>query len=100
MRNVIKAECLSKRLSDNHVKLLRACLDLPFKDERGTFAGKWLKDHCERQGIRFHQGWLTTLSNEGLLAKDDLTRGGTRRYYRIADEILAREILEAIGTTP
>ena|SRR5579872_2393465 len=98
MKNAFRAQQLSERLSDKHVNLLRACLDLPVKDERGTFAGEWLKEHCERRGIPFHQGWLTTLSNAGLLAKDDLTRGGKRRYYRVADEVMAREVISSTRT--
>ena len=97
MNSVNQAEDLAQRLNDEHLLLLQACLDLPIKDDRGTFAGEWLKDYCERKGIPFHQGWLTKLSNEGLLTKDDLTRGGKRRYYRIADEDLAQEVLSQIA---
>jgi hypothetical protein len=48
-------------------------------------------------GLAIHQRWLTKLANEGLLAKDDLTRGGSRRYYRIANVDLARRVLLLAG---
>lgn len=47
---------------------------------------------------RLSQGWPTTLSNAALLAKDDLTRGGRRRYYRVADEALPREVISSTRT--
>ena len=72
-------------LNENHLSVLRVCLDFPHKDKAGTFAGEWIKDECERRGLPFHQRWLTLLANHGFLEKDDLVRGGRRRYYRVAN---------------
>jgi hypothetical protein len=88
-----QAETVAPRLDDTHLSLLRVCLDYPHKDNKGSFAGEWIKNECERRGVPFHQAWLTKLVNEGLLVKDDLTRGGKRRYYRITDAELARRVL-------
>jgi hypothetical protein len=80
------------QLEGVHLRLLRVCQDYP-KDGLGTFCGEWIKNYCEQQGIPFHQGWLRKLANLGLLERHDQSRGGNRRYYRISDTALVREIL-------
>ena len=80
------------QLEDVHLRLLRVCLDYP-KDGHGTFCGEWIRHRCGQQGIPFHQGWLRKLANLGLLERHDLSRGGSRRYYRIKDATLVQEVL-------
>jgi hypothetical protein len=63
------------------------------KDGYDTFCGEWIKNQCDQQGIAFHQGWLRKLANLGLLERLDSSRGGSRRYYRIKDTSLVREVL-------
>jgi len=90
-------ETVAARLDETHLSLLRVCMEFAHKDNIGSFAGEWIKNECERQGVASHQAWLSKLVNEGLLAKNDLTRGGKRRYYRIADTELARRVLSLTG---
>ena len=45
---------------------------------------KWVRGRYRSRFSRdFHQSQLAALSRLGLLAKDDTSRGGHRRYYRI-----------------
>lgn len=80
------------QLEDVHLRLLRVCLEYP-KDGYATFCGEWIRSRCEQEGVPFHQGWLRKLANLGLLERLDSSRGGSRRYYRIRDAALVREIL-------
>jgi hypothetical protein len=80
------------QLEDAQLRLLRVCLEFP-KDGYDTFCGEWIRNQCERQGIAFHQGWLRRLANLDLLERLDSSRGGSRRYYRIKDAALIREVL-------
>lgn len=93
MLHQTRPETVAARLDETHLALLHVCMEFPHKDKIGSFAGEWIKNECERRNVPFHQAWLTKLVNKGLLAKDDLTRGGKRRYYRIADDELARQVL-------
>jgi hypothetical protein len=44
-------------------------------------------------GGTFHQSRLQQLARLGLLAKDDTSRGGGRRYYRIDEPARVAELL-------
>ena len=50
----------------------------------------------QRFGRDFHQSQLGMLAKGGLLRHDDLVRGGTRRYYRIADLPLAERVVGSL----
>jgi hypothetical protein len=52
---------------------------------------------CQQQRVPFHQGWLTKLANVGLFAKYDSSRRGHRRYYRLKDADLVRDVLGLAG---
>lgn len=67
------------------VPVLKKCMNLPFLDSLGWFAGKWIQN-----GNRH----LRHMADAGLLEKGNLTRGGRRRYYRIKDSALLQKILE------
>jgi hypothetical protein len=79
-----------------HLRLLEVCYGYP-KEESGTFCGEWITNACKQQAVPFHQGWLTKLANVGLLVKDDSSRRGHRRYYRIGNAELVREVLGLAG---
>ena len=90
------AEPIAAKLTPAHLRLLEVCYGYP-KGESGTFCGEWIMHACERQGVPFHQGWLTKLANVGLLEKDDSSRRGHRRYYRLKDTELVRDVLALAG---
>ncbi len=90
------AESIAAKLTPAHLRLLEVCHGYP-KAEDGTFCGEWIMHACEQQGVPFHQGWLTKLANVGLLAKDDSSRRGHRRYYRLKDAELVRDVLGLAG---
>jgi len=46
-------------------------------------------------GGSFHQARLVELERLGFLAKDDTSRGGDRRYYRLTDPVRLVEILKS-----
>jgi hypothetical protein len=48
----------------------------------------------DRFGGTFHQSRLQHLARLGLLTKDDTSRGGNRRYYRINDPAQLAEFLK------
>lgn len=89
-------ESIAAKLTPAHLRLLEVCYGYP-KGESGTFCGEWIMIACGQHGVSFHQAWLTKLANVGLLAKDDSTRGGRRRYYRVKDAELVREVLDLTG---
>ena len=39
----------------------------------------------ERFGTKFHQSKLRRLANIGFLQQEEISRGGSRRYYKIVD---------------
>lgn len=90
------AESLAGRLTQAHLRLLEVCSRYP-RGEDGTFCGEWIMDACARQGVPFHQGWLTKLANVGLLVKVDSSRRGHRRYYRVKDAELVMDVLALAG---
>jgi hypothetical protein len=47
-----------------------------------------------RFGTAFHQARLQRLARLGLLTKDESSRGGNRRYYRINDPAQLTEFLK------
>ena len=67
------------------------------KAEDATLCGEWIMHACEQQGVPFHQGLLTKLANVGLLTKDDPSRRGHRRYYRLKDVELVKDVLGLAG---
>jgi hypothetical protein len=83
-------------LTDDHLRLLEVCLNYP-KGESSSFCGEWIMHACEQQGVPFHQAWLRKLANVGLLAKEDTSRGGHRRYYHLGDVALVRQVLHRAG---
>jgi hypothetical protein len=85
-----------ERLTADHLRLLEVCLHYP-KGETGSFCGEWIMQACQQQGVLFHQAWLTKLANVGLLVKEDTSRGGHRRYYHLADVVLAQQVLDRAG---
>jgi hypothetical protein len=87
------AESIIRKLTPAHLQLLEVCFNYP-KGESGGFCGEWIMHACERQGVPFHQGWLTKLANVGLLMKDDSSRAGRRRYYHIESAELVRDVLD------
>jgi hypothetical protein len=90
------AESIAAKLTSAHLRLLEVCYGYP-KGESGIFCGEWIMSACEQQGVPFHQGWLTKLANVGLLVKDDSSRRGHRRYYRLKDAELVRDVLALAG---
>jgi hypothetical protein len=90
------AESIAAKLTPAHLRLLEVCYGYP-KGESGTFCGEWIMSACQQQGVAFHQGWLTKLANLGLLVKDDSSRRGHRRYYRIEDAGLVSDVLALAG---
>jgi hypothetical protein len=92
MKSNTRVDHILGQLEHDHLRLLRVCRDYP-KDGNGTFCGRWIKSHCEHEGVPFHQGWLRKLANLDLLEREDSSRGGNRRYYRIKDAALIQEVL-------
>jgi hypothetical protein len=86
------AESILKKLTPAPLQVLEVCHEYPRSGD-GAFCGEWNMHSCEQKGIPFHQGWLTKLANVGLLVKDDASRRGHRRYYRVKDAELARDVL-------
>jgi hypothetical protein len=82
-----------EKLNADHLRLLEVCMNYP-KGESGSFCGEWIMHACQRQGVPFHQAWLTKLTNVGLLVKEDTSRAGHRRYYHLADVGLVRRVLD------
>jgi hypothetical protein len=83
---------ISNRLSPAHLQVLGVCIEYP-KSGDGAFCGEWIMHACEKQGVPFHQAWLTKLANVGLLEKEDTSRGGHRRYYKLKNVELAQAVL-------
>lgn len=90
------AESIAAKLNPAHLRLLEVCYGYP-RGEGGIFCGEWIMSACDQQGVPFHQGWLTKLANVGLLVKDDSSRCGHRRYYRLNDAELVRDVLNLAG---
>src|SRR5690242_7151825 len=80
-------------LTADHLRLLEVCFQYP-KGESGSFCGEWIMHACQKQHIPFHQAWLTKLANVGLLVKEDTSRGGRRRYYRLGEVGLVQQVLD------
>jgi len=80
-------------------RVLWACLSYwstepnPF-DERAVCYSWVARCYEGRFGGTFHQSGLQRLARLGLLAKDDTSRGGNRRYYRISNPKRVGELLE------
>ena len=80
-------------LHRRHLMLLDVCCER-YPDT--SFCGRRMLRHCLDRGIPFHQKWLSKLVTVGLLQKEESTRGGKRRYYRIKDLALARRVADSI----
>jgi hypothetical protein len=94
------AESIGKKLTPAHLQVLDVCLEFA-KTGNGAFCGEWIMHTCQQKGIPFHQGWLTKMVNVSLLLKEDSSRRGHRRYYRIKDAELVRNVLGlAVPTSP
>jgi hypothetical protein len=52
-----------------------------------------IEPYSERFGAKFHPSRLRHLTNLGFLKEDDTSRGGRRRYYRIANPDRVDELL-------
>ena len=80
-------------------RILWACLTYwnteqnPF-DERAVCYSWVARCYKNRFGRTFHQSKLQHLALLGLLTKDDTSRGGNRRYYRIHDQAQLGEFLK------
>lgn len=66
---------------------------VPF-DERAICYSWAARCYKNRFGRTFHQSRLQDLARLGLLAKDDASRGGNRRYYRIDNPAKLGEFLK------
>ena len=53
--------------------------------ERIIYYSWVVRPYEERFGTEFHQSKLRRLASLGFLQQDDTSRGGNRRYYKIAD---------------
>jgi hypothetical protein len=71
-------------ISQDDLKLRQVCHECT-KDENGTFAGSWVQTRCLELGVPFSQAGLGKLVRESHLVKEDSSRGGKRRYYRLAE---------------
>ena len=63
-------------------------------DERIVCYSWVARCYSKRFGQTFHQSRLQHLARLGLLIRDDTSRGGNRRYYRINDPIQLAEFLK------
>ena len=80
-------------------RVLWACLTYwstepnPF-DERAVCYSWVARCYKDRFGGTFHQSRLQHLARLGLLTKDETSRGGNRRYYRISNPERLGELLK------
>lgn len=65
--------------------------------EREIFYGWIRRRYEERFGTGFHQSKLRQLASLGYLERRDTARGGSRRYYRLANPAQTREFLTRWG---
>jgi hypothetical protein len=63
-------------------------------NERAVCYSWVVRCYQDRFGGTFHQSRLQHLARLGLLTKDDTSRGGNRRYYRINDPTRLAEFLK------
>jgi hypothetical protein len=81
-------------------RILWACLAYwntePNPIDKRAVCYSWVAQcYEERFGGSFHQSKLQRLARMGYLAKDDTSRGGNRRYYRINDPAQLAEFLKS-----
>ncbi len=86
-------------LNSDLQKVLWACHDywkresLPMAERAICFA--WVvKPHRSRFKTGFHQSALARLARLGFLQKDDSSRGGNRRYYKLSDPVRLETLLQ------
>lgn len=80
-------------------RILLACLDYATTETcapvEQIICYKWVaRRYQARFGGTFHQSRLSDLEQLGVLTKDDTSRGGHRRYYRINDPLALAELLK------
>ncbi len=63
-------------------------------DERTICYSSVVRRYKNMFGGTFHQSRLQQLARLGLLTKDDTSRGGNRRYYKINDPTQLAEFLK------
>jgi hypothetical protein len=88
------------RLADPELqRILWACItywdleQVPLEDR--TVCYSWVARCYQNMfGRTFHQSKLQRLARLGLLTKDDTSRGGSRRYYRIKEPAQLAEFLK------
>src|SRR5258708_38977926 len=81
-------------------RIALACLDSwnaePLPLDQRSICYKWVaRRYATMFGGSFHQARLVELERLGFLAKDDTSRGGDRRYYRLTDPVRVVEILKS-----
>ena len=83
-------------------KVLWACYDywrresVP-KAERAICYTWVVTPYQDRFGASFHQSALDRLTTLGFLEKDDTSRGGNRRYYKLVDPTQLESLLTQWG---
>ncbi len=92
MKSTTASQSIAATLKPVELEILRVCEECR-KDENGTFCATWITEECARRGINLRPSSLVRLANLGFLERDDSTRGGDRRYYRIKDGELVRSVL-------
>jgi hypothetical protein len=66
------------------LQVFDVCRSYPTTGTDPVFCGSWIRTACEQRNIPFHQTQLGKLARAGLLELDNSSRGGDRRYYRLA----------------
>jgi len=96
---------MNEALIDSELqRVLWACLtysnteQIPI-DERAVCYSWVARRYEDRFGGTFHPSRLQHLARLGLLTKDDTSRGGNRRYYRISNPERLGELLKKWNLT-
>jgi hypothetical protein len=79
-------------------RILSACYDYwqtePLPPQKRAVCYSWVKRrYCARFGEGFHPSRLRQLARLGFLEKEGVSRGGSRRYYRIIDPVRLAALL-------
>ncbi len=70
----------------------------PLPPENRSICYSWVVGpFTARFGAGFHQSRLERLARLGFLEKDDTSRGGARRYYKLSDPARVVALLKAWG---
>jgi hypothetical protein len=65
-------------------------------DERGLCYTWVVRRYADRFGARFHPSRLGRLVQLGFLEKEEASRGGSRRYYRMVDAPRVADVLREL----